>query len=80
VAAEEEIRMGKSFFLVAIAAGLMLAGTGCDDSGPEGCPIEECYRAIHCVEECGGPVIQSSCCACPAGSFDDIGCDSEGGG
>lgn len=72
--------MRKSPSLAAAAAGLMLAGTGCDGSPPQDCLIPECYRPINCVEECGGPVIQSSCCACPEGTFDDIDCASETGG
>jgi hypothetical protein len=71
--------MGKSLFLVVIAAGLLLLGARCDDAGVADCMIPECYRAINCVEECGGRVIQSSCCACPAGTFDDIDCDAGSG-
>lgn len=72
--------MGKRVFLAATALGLVLAGTGCAETSSEACAIVECYRAVSCVEECGGPVIQSSCCACPEGSFDDIECGSEGAG
>jgi hypothetical protein len=72
--------MGKSFSVAATLTGLLLAAAGCGETKSGACPIEECYRLITCVEECGGPVIQSSCCACPEGSFDDIGCPPEGGG
>jgi hypothetical protein len=33
-----------------------------------------CLRAIECVERCGGPVLQSSCCPCPSGTFDSFEC------
>jgi hypothetical protein len=70
--------MRSSPFLAAIAAGLAFVGAGCGDGG--GCPIEECYRAVRCVEECGGPVVQSGCCPCPEGSFDDLECQPGSGG
>ena len=38
------------------------------------CNIPECFRAVVCVAECGGPVLSSSCCPCPEGSFDNITC------
>ena len=66
--------------LLAAAVGLVLTGTGCEEERSEACVIEECYRLVSCVEECGGPVTQSSCCPCPEGSFDDIECPSAGGG
>jgi hypothetical protein len=72
--------MGKRIFLAATAAGLILAGAGCGESNSEACVIKECYRAVSCVEECGGPVIQSSCCSCPEGTVDEIDCASAGGG
>ena len=72
--------MGRSFFLATALTGLLLPGTGCGESKSGACPIEECYRLIRCVEECGGPVIQSSCCACPEGSFDAVSCSPEGAG
>lgn len=59
----------------------LLAGCGNAPSEPGGgvggepkCDIPECFRAVVCVAECGGPVLQSGCCACPEGSFDDITC------
>jgi hypothetical protein len=72
--------MWKTLLGAAMAAGLMLMGAGCSNGGAAECAIEECYRLVNCVEECGGPVIQSSCCACPEGTVDDIDCPSEGGG
>lgn len=66
--------------LLAAAVGLVLTGAGCEGKSPETCVIEECYRSVSCVEECGGPVIQSSCCSCPEGSFDDLECPPAGGG
>ena len=46
--------------------------------GP-GCGIPECFRAVLCVAECGGEVLQSGCCPCPEGTFDSIVCRSGGG-
>lgn len=43
------------------------------------CNITTCFRAIDCVNRCGGPVIQSGCCACPSPSFDDIVCRQDSG-
>jgi hypothetical protein len=38
------------------------------------CEEVQCFRAIECVETCGGKVIQSGCCPCPRGTFDSIEC------
>lgn len=43
------------------------------------CGPVECFRAITCVESCGGRVVQSGCSACPAGSFDDLMCRPDSG-
>lgn len=48
-------------------------GCGCQ-TAPVRCDIPECFRPINCVTECGGPILSSSCCACPKGTFDDIVC------
>jgi hypothetical protein len=45
----------------------------------KGCGIPECFRAVLCVAECGGEVLQSGCCPCPEGTFDSIVCRSGGG-
>jgi hypothetical protein len=45
----------------------------------KGCGIPECFRAVLCVAECGGEVLQSGCCPCPEGTFDSIVCGSGGG-
>jgi hypothetical protein len=48
-------------------------GCGCQTE-PTRCEIPECFRAVNCVTECGGPILSSSCCPCPKGTFDDIVC------
>lgn len=52
-------------------------GTG-GTSRPPKCDIPECFRAVQCVAECGGPVLSSSCCPCPEGTIDSIQCASGG--
>jgi hypothetical protein len=52
---------------------------GCNDD-PSDCGVTECFRAVECVEECGGPVVQSGCCPCPEGTIDSIDCGSGGKG
>lgn len=39
----------------------------------------ECFRAVNCVKVCGGAVLQSGCCPCPEGTFDDLVCSMDGG-
>ena len=39
----------------------------------------ECFRAVNCVKVCGGTVLQSGCCPCPEGTFDDLVCSMDGG-
>jgi hypothetical protein len=56
--------------LVAAALGLWACGE------EEGCG--ECIRAVECVEACGGNVVQSGCCPCPEGTFDNIQCSAGG--
>ena len=51
-------------------------GCGCQKA-PTRCDIPECFRAVNCVAECGGPILQSSCCPCPKGTFDDIVCPGQ---
>jgi hypothetical protein len=53
-------------------------GCGCQKV-PTDCRDIQCFRAINCVKECGGPVVQSGCCPCPAGTFDDISCRIDAG-
>lgn len=55
------------------------AGDGPGEASPmklkaEPASCGECFRAIVCVEACGGPVVQASCCECPRGTFDAISC------
>jgi hypothetical protein len=49
-------------------------------AGAPDCEIVQCIRPIDCVEECGGPVLKSSCCPCDEGTFDNFECDGGGGG
>ena len=44
------------------------------------CENIQCFRAIECVEQCGGPVLSSGCCPCAEGTFDSISCSSDGSG
>jgi hypothetical protein len=44
------------------------------DGGAADCGVSECVRAVECVSACGGPVVQSGCCPCPTGTFDDLLC------
>ena len=48
-------------------------GTGGD------CGLIECFRAVECVQSCGGPIVSSGCCPCAAGTFDRISCGGSGG-
>lgn len=48
-------------------------------TGGSGGDCGECFRAVNCVKECGGEVLQSGCCPCPPGTFDDISCPLDGG-
>jgi hypothetical protein len=50
-------------------------GCGCQTK-PARCEIIECFRAVLCVEKCGGPVLSSGCCPCPPPTFDSISCTS----
>lgn len=57
------------------------SGGGGGTAGAGGVPdCGECFRAIDCVETCGGEVLQSGCCPCPEGTFDDLECSADGGG
>jgi hypothetical protein len=42
------------------------------DWGSSGCG--ECFRAIQCVAECDGRVVQTGCCSCPDGTVDKLQC------
>ena len=59
------------FWVPLVAAGPL----ACGDDQPAQCEV-----ATECVEECGGPVVQSGCDPCPSGSFDVLTCEGGGGG
>ncbi|MBX7191823.1 MAG: hypothetical protein K1X94_07185 [Sandaracinaceae bacterium] len=46
---------------------------GAGECDPTAC-TPECFRAITCVKECGGPATSCGCCACAVGSFDAVAC------
>jgi hypothetical protein len=48
-------------------------------AGASDCTTIQCFRAIDCVEYCGGPVLESGCCPCATGTFDSIQCSGGGG-
>lgn len=49
-------------------------------SGGNACAISECFRAVECVQYCGGPVVSSGCCACQNGMIDRAtACNGTGG-
>jgi hypothetical protein len=53
---------------------------GCGCQRLPTCSITTCLRAVECVNYCGGPVVQSGCCPCPAPAFDNIACRADAGG
>jgi hypothetical protein len=54
-------------------------GTGGGSGAAQSCTIQECFRAVSCVLECGQEPISVSCCPCSAPAFDDIRCSGTGG-
>lgn len=48
------------------------------DAAAPDCATTPCVRAVRCVSACGGAVVQSGCCPCPAGTFDDLVCRDAG--
>jgi len=44
--------------------------------GLSGClPAPECFRAVECVEHCGGPIVENAGCGhCSAGHLDIASC------
>jgi hypothetical protein len=52
---------------------------GTEDSNPvptDECEQIQCFRAVECVETCGGAVVSSGCCPCAEGTFDNIECSA----
>jgi len=47
--------------------------------GASGCEISECLRANVCLDQCGGKVVSSGCCACGEGTVDELSCSTAGG-
>lgn len=44
------------------------------------CALQECFRAVECVQYCGGPVVVSGCCPCATGMLDrSVDCTGSGG-
>lgn len=49
-------------------------------SGGATCQTGECIRANVCLDHCGGTVVYSGCCACPAATVEELSCAAGGGG
>lgn len=65
------------------SAGLSAGGTssgGTTGSGGASCEIQECFRAVVCLDKCGGRVVASGCCPCAAPTVDELSCDEAAGG
>lgn len=43
------------------------------------CNVDECVVAVDCVKKCGGPVVQTGCCPCPAGTLNALDCPKDAG-
>jgi hypothetical protein len=56
--------------LCAVAVGAALTG----------CQAETCAEPVECVRSCGGPIEQSGCDPCPAGTFVRTLCEDGGTG
>jgi hypothetical protein len=62
------------------AAGKSGASGG-SSGAASSCAEAQCVRAIECVAACDGPVLQSGCCPCDAGTFDRmLECSGSNGG
>jgi len=57
----------------ALEGEVCCGGKATSDDGSD-CANIQCLRAIECVASCGGEVVQSGCCPCPAGTLDSIEC------
>jgi hypothetical protein len=56
------------------------ASGGSFGAGGNACALMECFRAVECVQDCGGPVLTSGCCACENGTIDrGVSCNGAGG-
>jgi hypothetical protein len=56
--------------------GSVCCGGKAASGGTDDCTAIRCFRAVECVKECGGEVIQAGCCPCPKGSFDSLECNA----
>ena len=43
------------------------------------CEIVTCFRAVVCLDQCGGKVVSSGCCPCGEGTVDELTCRAAGG-
>jgi hypothetical protein len=63
-------------------AGMTSGGTssgGKTGAGGATCNIPECLRANVCLDKCGGNVLSSGCCTCPASTVEESSCTAAGG-
>jgi len=74
------LRKGRGLAWLVVLAGLAPAAWSCSGGADGDDDCGQCFRAVTCVEECGGEAVQVGCCACPDASFDDIECAGGGGG
>ncbi|MET0794365.1 MAG: hypothetical protein ABW061_22775 [Polyangiaceae bacterium] len=54
-------------------------GGGKADGGAPSCDQVECFRANVCLDQCGGKVLYSGCCACGEGTVEELSCGAAGG-
>jgi hypothetical protein len=71
--------MAKSMMLLMATTAALLGACGAETPEPNpvppaACDIPECFRAVECVAECGGPILSSGCCPCAEGTVDSITC------
>ena len=81
-----DMRHPKFLVMTMMLFGAALS-TDCGDSTSSGgggagggCDIPECFAPVECVEQCGGPIVQSGCCPCDSGLTDVLDCGAGGAG
>ncbi|MES1182765.1 MAG: hypothetical protein ABUL60_03065, partial [Myxococcales bacterium] len=55
------------------------ANGGTASGGGPNCNTGECIRANVCLDQCGGNVVYTGCCACPKNTVEELTCNGSGG-
>ena len=72
--------MGSGGTTASAGLGGTIGGAAGTSGSASGCATSECFRANVCLDECGGKVVYTGCCACAPPLVEELTCSTGSGG